>query len=106
MSELEIKELQDIQKEITEFERQYKLLESNRNVLYGINNTHKSTRCEVTFYLNSVTCYNIPGLSEQIFTLIENYLTNHLAKVRKKRDDLIICVKSNSYKPIDILDKV
>jgi hypothetical protein len=104
MSELEIKELQNIQSNIEYFSNELRSLESSKRYTFGIGQS-QNNKCGVSFPNGYVNLNNLPGLPQILFDLINERLTNHLNKLIAEREKLIICTQSSSITPFDILDK-
>ena len=107
MSELEIKELQELQSTITYFENELRRLEQSRRYTFGINQQVNS-KCYINFANGTVHVGEVPLLAQSVFELVDTCLKHHLETIRSDRNKLILCTKQEAkpvYKPIDILDK-
>jgi len=103
MSELEIKELQDIQAKITHYEYQLKIIDSSKGhsgQIYQLKLSGHGEYKQIDFKM-------IPGLDNKVIELLSNEYTTQLNKAIALRESLILCERhiKSVYKPIDILDK-
>jgi hypothetical protein len=105
MNELEISELNNLQDNINYFSNELSKLDSSRRFVFGTNQV-VNNRCEITFANSTVHISNVPNITQSIFNIIETAIRDHLNKLLEDRDKLTLCIKTNTYKPIDILDKL
>ena len=102
MTQEQIEQLKSLQDNITKMEKHQTMLIKNRD---RVSVHHPSS--SMTNYQEKVPLEMIPGLHDEIMDLIIDSWEMQLIQLRKKRDNLCICIADEStpnYKPVNNIE--